>query len=98
MAEPPSGGLLHLIYQMDGTRQIAHCSGDFAFKVEAVNLASHEVTPVPSVPTVRPGTCSSSSHSGFRGVLLGPPSLQSPSSELRYLFCPDLARLVSQHL
>lgn len=43
MAEPPSGGLLHLIYQMDGTRQIAHCSGDFAFKVEAVNLASHEV-------------------------------------------------------
>ena len=36
-------GLLHLIYQMDGTRQIAYCSADFAFKVEAVNLASHEV-------------------------------------------------------
>lgn len=36
-------GLLHLIYQMDGTQQIAYCSADFAFKVEAVNLASHEV-------------------------------------------------------
>ena len=35
--------LLHLIYQMDGTQQIAHCSGGFAFKVEAVNLASLEV-------------------------------------------------------
>lgn len=33
---------------------------------------SRGVTLVPSVQTVRPGTCSSGSHSGFPAVLLAP--------------------------